>query len=432
MCPFARLTKVPKCVWMSFFALFIMTVFLAEDATSLVTRLTQTRYSACNNCRRSSNVNVHGQQDVQAASSSSSQLMSTTTKISSPVAEIIYKEGTVTNLPWEESVNPKRRLTYMPLLVQQLEMMEKLGFTQVETNEKIALRTSQTKPAKIGNLLFTGGAFRKIRVTYFDAGEGVQVFNTLWYPKYEYDLPMLGIDLISLGMNRVLNVMDFQPLHPTDEYSAKYIDHLKPIRDKYTDLQGKLSGKIYDDTQFFSKQMLFGRFQNEKSIEKEVYPAFREYINAYVEMSQNAIPNSDPLAMQIVKKRQQEYDVYSALKDPAVGLFDAYFGKEWSYSFIHDFLFELSTQPKIDSEVYSSDVRPGKIPAVVKESKAKTTPEIITNTPTPVFQPISVTEREEVRAIPKGVGWILASAGFGAAFSAAQAILPPIESLNGP
>lgn len=192
---------------------------------------------------------------------------------------------------------------------------------------------------------------------------------------------------------------------------------------------------------FFSKQMLFGRFQNEKSIKKQVYPAFGEYINAYVEMSQNAVPNYDPHAMQIVKKRQQEYDTYSALKDPAVGLFDAYFGKEWSYSFIHEFLFELSTQPEVEVESVTSSLSPSssvdvnmplKIPAIVKESKAKTTPEIITKTPSPVFQPIAVKEKEEVRAIPKGVGWILASAGVGAAFSAAQAILPPLDSLNGP
>lgn len=379
------------------------------------------------------NVNVHQEQNTHTVPSSSTSLLdSTNIDVPSSAAGIVYKEGSVTNLPWEESVHPSRDLTYMPLLKEQLEIMRSLGFTRIETTEKLALRTSQTKPAKIGNLLFAGGAFRKIRMTYFDAGEGVQVFNTLWYPKYEYDLPMLGIDLISLGMNRVLNVMDFQPLHPTEEYSAKYIDHLKPIRDKYSDLQGELSGKIYDDTQFFSKQMLFGRFKNESSIKNQVYPAFREYIDAYVEMSQNAAPNFDPHAMQIVKKRQQEYDVYSALKDPAVGLFDAYFGKDWSHAFIHEFLFELSTQPKVEMEgSYSSNfVRPMKPAAVVKESVAKTRPEIITNTPIPVFQPLPA--REDVRAIPRGVGWLLASAGVGAAFSAAQAILPPLENLNGP
>ena len=129
---------------------------------------------------------------------------------------------------------------------------------------------------------------------------------------------MLGVDLISLGLKRVLSVIDFQPLHPTAEYSEKYIDWLQPIRDKYPDLHGALSGKIYNDTSFFSKQMLFGRFPDEKKIRGEVYPAFAEYMDAYVEMANKAVPNFDQESMRMVASRQKAYDEYSALKDPAV------------------------------------------------------------------------------------------------------------------
>ena len=248
-----------------------------------------------------------------------------------------------TPLPWEKSVKLNRELTYMPFLNKQLELIKNLGFEKVDLKPEVSFRSSTVKPAKIGNLCFKGGIFRKIRMTYFDAGDGVQVYNTLWYPDYFYDLPLLGIDLISLGLNRVLTVIDFQPLHPTDEYSNKYISHLKPIRDKYSDLQGILSGKIYNDTSFFSKQMLFGRFTDETKIKNVVYPAHDAYLNAYLKLAEKAVPNKDLSAMQTVALRQKEYDTYSALKDPAVGLFDAYFGKEWSNSFVHDFLFDLSS-----------------------------------------------------------------------------------------
>jgi len=66
------------------------------------------------------------------------------------------------------------------------------------------------------------------------------VLNALWYPHYAYDLPVLGIDLISLGKNRVLNVIDFQPLQTSTDYSLKYIEHLTAIRNKYPELQGNL------------------------------------------------------------------------------------------------------------------------------------------------------------------------------------------------
>jgi 15,16-dihydrobiliverdin:ferredoxin oxidoreductase len=246
-------------------------------------------------------------------------------------------------MPWSKSVKADRDLTYMPLLARQIKKLHSFGYEEVNIKEDFIHQQSTVKPARIGNLCFRGGIFRKIRVTYFDAGDGVQVFNTLWYPKYEYDIPMLGVDLISLGLNRVLSVIDFQPLHPTEEYNQKYISGMKSLRDKYPDLQGVLSGKIYDDTSFFSKQMLFGRFTDESKVKSVVFPAFDDYLDAYLKLADSAVADSSEKAMNIVKMRQTEYDRYSALKDPAVGLFDAYFGKDWSKSFVHDFLFDLST-----------------------------------------------------------------------------------------
>jgi 15,16-dihydrobiliverdin:ferredoxin oxidoreductase len=251
-------------------------------------------------------------------------------------------------LPWQQSIDPNRHLTYMDMLTSQLELIQSLGMKEVNLEQKFAYQTSDRKPARISNLCFKNDQFRKVRLTYFDAGESVQVFNSVWYPSFEYDIPLFGVDLISLGSNRVLTVMDFQPLHPTAEYSEKYISPLCDIRNKYPELQGVLSGKIYDDTSFFSKQMLFGRFTDESKVKPVVLPAYNEYVNAFMECSKKAIPNYDPKAMEVVKNRQSAYDIYSAAKDPAVGLFDAYFGKEWSCSFVHDFLFDLSMKPKVD------------------------------------------------------------------------------------
>eukprot|EP01041_Mallomonas_annulata_P000775 gene775-1487_t len=207
----------------------------------------------------------------------------------------------------------------------------------------------------MGNILFHDDQFRKVRLSYFDAGNAVQVFNSLWYPSYEYDLPLLGIDLISIGLSRILCVIDFQPLHPTSEYSQKYIEPLKSIRDKYPDLHGTMSGKYYDDTSFFSKQMLFGRFTDETKLNDVVLPAFIEYLQAYISQMSVAIPNKNPVAMAIVQERQRAYDIYSAAKDQVIGLFDAYFGKEWSSDFVHNFLFDLSRKNSNSNNVNDNE-----------------------------------------------------------------------------
>jgi len=140
-------------------------------------------------------------------------------------------------------------------------------------------------------------------------------------------------------------VVDFQPLHPTAEYSSKYIAQNEGIRAKYPDLHGKMSGKFYDDTSFFSNQMLFGRFTDESKVDPVVLPSHAEYLNTYVDMVLRSSPNFDSAAVDVVKARQAAYDTYSAAKDPAVGLFDAYFGQEWSKDFVYKFLFDRATPP---------------------------------------------------------------------------------------
>jgi len=250
--------------------------------------------------------------------------------------------------PWKKSINPSRELVYMPMLVEQLMHVQELKMEEVPLSDHIALKQSKIKPARIQNLCFQNDKFRKIRMTYFDAGDNVQVFNTLWYPHYHYDLPLLGVDLISLGKNRVLTVVDFQPLHPTKEYFDRYISHLSTIRKNYPDLQGTLSGKIYNDTSFFSANMLFGRFSDESKLQSVVQPAFTEYLKEYLQLMDKAEPNYSPETMELVKQRHTAYDIYSALKDPAVGLFNTYFGKEWSDDFVHNFLFSLSHKPTHD------------------------------------------------------------------------------------
>jgi len=170
-----------------------------------------------------------------------------------------------------------------------------------------------------------------------------QVFNAVWYPAYQYDLPILGMDLISIGNSnkqRVINVMDFQPLYSTPEYNAKYIDHLSAIRDKYPDLHETLSGKIYHGALFFSKNMLFGRLPDESRVSSVVYPAYEEYVNAYTTLMEQAKPDFSHESMRSVRERQSAYDAYNTVKDPAVGIYNAYFGKDWSHRFVHDFLFD--------------------------------------------------------------------------------------------
>lgn len=185
--------------------------------------------------------------------------------------------------------------------------------------------------------------FRKIRATYIDAGPAAQVFNSVWYPDAKYDAPLLGIDFLSFGKKKVICVLDYQPLLQTDEYLNKYCEPIDYIKRKYEGISGTMSARFYDENKFFSKQLALGKFDDSGPVKSQLFPAFKEYLRDYIAMLKREEPNPDPVAQQRVRDLHKDYDQYSAERDPAVGLFSTYWGKEWAENFTYGFLFSDAT-----------------------------------------------------------------------------------------
>lgn len=194
-------------------------------------------------------------------------------------------------------------------------------------------------PARIQSWCYECPQLRKIRYTYIDAGETAQIFNSVIYPNYHYDLPILGIDFLSFGQVKNLVVLDFQPLFRDERYQQKYIESMRPIWEKYDDLAQDLPMKFYDANQYFSKYILFAK-TDAATVRGKVFSAYQDYIHLYWELLQNSQPLSDSKRIQEVIKAQKAYDQYSADRDPASGLFSSYFGHEWAERFLYEFLFE--------------------------------------------------------------------------------------------
>jgi 15,16-dihydrobiliverdin:ferredoxin oxidoreductase len=99
-------------------------------------------------------------------------------------------------------------------------------------------------PATIGSWCYDCPQLLKIRYTYIDAGESAQFFNCVIYPSHNYNLPLLGIHLLSFSQKKILVVLDFQPLFRDEAYIAKYVQPLESLRDKYQDLDPNLERKF--------------------------------------------------------------------------------------------------------------------------------------------------------------------------------------------
>jgi 15,16-dihydrobiliverdin:ferredoxin oxidoreductase len=194
-------------------------------------------------------------------------------------------------------------------------------------------------PATIRSWCYQCPELRKVRYTYIDAGESAQIFNSVIYPSHHYELPLLGIDFLSFGKVKNLVVLDFQPLFQDDDYQKKYIEPLQSLHEQYPDLKQDLEMKFYDANQYFSKYLLFAKTDTQ-TVSTRLFEAFKDYLNLYWQLLDQATPLTDSSNIQRIVKAQKDYDQYSADRDPASGLFSSYFGHEWSERFLFEFLFE--------------------------------------------------------------------------------------------
>jgi 15,16-dihydrobiliverdin:ferredoxin oxidoreductase len=254
----------------------------------------------------------------------------------------------VHGMPWKSSIdkNVEDELLYMPFWDWQMSFMEE-NLTDLQVSPchngktDFSYNVNTKKKARIVNLCASSKEYRKIRMTYYDAGDNTQVFNSVWYPDPKYNLPVLGIDLLAFNRKKYLAIVDFQPLHQEEAaHSSTYEHLLKPIKETHDSLKGRMSSKFYDETQFFSQQMLFARFDDENIVNDDLFPAFKSYVETHLDLVRSTEGNLDEVKM--VLERQKEYDSYSAERDPATGLFAAMYGGEWADEFVHDFLFSMS------------------------------------------------------------------------------------------
>lgn len=208
----------------------------------------------------------------------------------------------------------------------------------------MSYKENREKTIRIHTSQFASDEYKLIRLTVVDAGTRLQVFTSLWYPRPEINLPVLGIDLLMFNnFKKHLCICDFQSIQEDEtHHAATYENLLKPIRDAHPLLQEKMTPRFYDENQFFSNQILLGRAGAEDDADemlRQMTTAVQQYTQVHVDLVKSTLPQDNIL------HRHQAYDVYSAARDPAHGLLASNFGRDWADDYVHDVLFPLSRTP---------------------------------------------------------------------------------------
>jgi len=281
------------------------------------------------------------------------------------------EKGIPVPLPWQHPpMSSDSVKTYSPVgSWLYTEVVSGLPGIQREGVEKdLALQRNEKPAACMANACFRSTHFRKIRMTYFDGGEGgMQVFNALFYPDPSLFVPfpdrnssggwappLLGIDLIKLSSNRYLEVIDVQPLSESAEYRRHVVEkQFTNLKRKFEEkFGGKPSKRFYEGAEFFSDQMLYGRFEDDSHHQDHLIPAVQDYARKYVEFvtslpsagSSTSFPaDREGGGLETVREALRlhtAHDNYSARRDPAKRVFARFFGDEWSERLVRKFLFD--------------------------------------------------------------------------------------------
>ena len=181
---------------------------------------------------------------------------------------------------------------------------------------------------------------RQIRAAHVQGGGALQVLNFVIFPKLNYDLPFFGGDLVTLPGGHLIAI-DMQPLFHDAAYKAKYAE---PVMETFKHYQQFLpwGGDFPEEAkQFFSPVFLWTRPTETSDVETHVYQAFNAYLDKYLGFVEQAEPVTDPARLAEIRDSHISYLQYRAEKDPARGMFQRFYGEEWTEEYIHGFLFDL-------------------------------------------------------------------------------------------
>lgn len=214
--------------------------------------------------------------------------------------------------------------------------------TPLPYQEKV--RTMKVKDDKtvLHALSYQAPKIRLLRSLTIDGGSTMQVLDFAGIPEPMFDMPIFCANFFTIPSLSII-VLDLNPLYDTRtqrDYKEKYYLKLLPLGRKYAELLPWGDKITSESLSFFSPIVIWTKFATSQTKHDVLFSAFRDYFKAWLELVNQALPETNSLQTLRNKEAQHRYLAWRAEKDPGHPLLKKLVGEDLARDLVRNFLFE--------------------------------------------------------------------------------------------
>ena len=185
--------------------------------------------------------------------------------------------------------------------------------------------------------LKTGDKFRRVNAFESTLGFFMKMFTILFFPDYQYNVPIMSVDIIFMGGRRVFVIEIIDTAKIEDENIRAHYAQMRSLRPKVAPLRQKPVTRWYKDivTDFSIHA------QEDRSKDDVLFEIYQEYLAAYLDMVRAAQPLNEELRATVQKSVKEYVDNLIGQGGPAVDLLVKLMGVEKQKEYVYTVMFGL-------------------------------------------------------------------------------------------
>lgn len=166
----------------------------------------------------------------------------------------------------------------------------------------------------------------------------MKMYTLLVRPNYNYNLPMLSVDFIFIGGKRVFVIEIIDPARIEDDNIKKHYAQMRSRmheieKFEHMDIEMEWCKDIVTD---FSIHI-----NAERADDELLFDIYKTYLNAYLDMAQNAEPLSQEMSAKVQEGIEGYVSSLLAKGGPAVNVFKTLLGPEKQKEYVRTVMFGL-------------------------------------------------------------------------------------------